>query len=83
MRDVQAQLANRDFTAERGHVIVVSDGTVTAKDRERNLSQRQEAEARNAHRFCAGKTHLPYVQAANEDAIHAGPYMSDDVPEIL
>lgn len=50
MAFVQAQLANRDFTAERGHVIVVSDGTVTAKDRERSLNQRREAEDRNAHR---------------------------------
>ena len=47
---LQAQLANRDFTAERGHVVVVSNGVVTAKDKERTLAERAEAQRKNADR---------------------------------
>ena len=46
----QAQLAGRDFTAERGSVVVISNGTVQAKDKERSLAERRAAEERNAHR---------------------------------
>ena len=50
MHLLQAQLANRDFTAERGHVVVVSNGVVTAKDKERTLAERTEAQKKNADR---------------------------------
>ena len=46
----QAQLAGRDFTAERGSVVVISNGMVEAKDKERSLAERRAAEERNAHR---------------------------------
>ena len=48
---VQAELASRDFTAERGEVVVISNGTVTAKDRERDQQERIDAEFRHQHRY--------------------------------
>ena len=37
---LQAELANRDFTAERGQVIVISNGAVASKDRVRDQQER-------------------------------------------
>lgn len=46
----QAQLADRDFRADRGEVIVVSTGAVAPKDHARTLKERHEAERRHEHR---------------------------------
>uniref|UniRef100_A0A7S3R0I0 G domain-containing protein n=1 Tax=Dunaliella tertiolecta TaxID=3047 RepID=A0A7S3R0I0_DUNTE len=44
-----ADMAGRDFTAERSNVIVVSTGAVEALSDERAAEERAEAEARHAH----------------------------------
>ncbi|GIL57282.1 hypothetical protein Vafri_12537 [Volvox africanus] len=46
-----ADLADRDFTAERGQVVVVSTGLVDPLAEAKRLEERLEAEARNAHRL--------------------------------
>ncbi|EFJ46500.1 hypothetical protein VOLCADRAFT_105489 [Volvox carteri f. nagariensis] len=46
-----ADLADRDFTAERGHAVVVSMGVVDPLAEARRQEERMEAEARNAHRL--------------------------------
>ena len=51
MFTLQAELANRDFTAERGQVIVISNGSVASKDRVRDQQERLDAEKRNAYRW--------------------------------
>lgn len=50
---LQADLADRDFTAERDQVLVISTGqnkALTAKDKERDAQQRLVAQKRHAHR---------------------------------
>lgn len=52
---LQADLAGKDFTAEKQQVIVISTGNnkaMTAKDQERNALERRAAERRHQHR-CA------------------------------
>ncbi|PNW71778.1 hypothetical protein CHLRE_16g680944v5 [Chlamydomonas reinhardtii] len=46
-----ADLADRDFTAERGQCIVISTGVVDPLAEARREEERAEAEARNAHRL--------------------------------
>lgn len=46
----QADLAGKDFTAEKEHVIVISTGAVAAVDHERLAAERKAAEDRNRHR---------------------------------
>lgn len=46
-----ADLAGKDFTAEKEHVIVISTGAVPAVDNERMQAERSEAEERNRHRL--------------------------------
>lgn len=46
-----AELAERDFTADRGEAVVVSTGAVEAIDIERAEEERREAERRSAHRL--------------------------------
>lgn len=46
----QADLAGKDFTAEKEHVIVISTGAVAPVDHERLAAERKEAEDRNRHR---------------------------------
>ena len=46
-----AELAERDFAAEKTHVVVISTGTVDAKDAERAVAERAEAEARHRYRL--------------------------------
>ncbi len=51
---LQAELADKDFAAERGHqVIVISTGpsAATAKDRERDAVQRVATQAKHQHRY--------------------------------
>ena len=51
---MQADLAGKDFTAEKQQVIVISTGNnkaLTAKDQERNALQRRAAEQRHQHRY--------------------------------
>jgi len=55
---LQADLAGKDFTAEKQQVIVISTGNnkaMTAKDQERNALERRAAEQRHEHR-CAHTT---------------------------
>ena len=47
----QADLAGKDFTAEKEHVIVISTGAVANVDHERVAAERREAEDRNRHRW--------------------------------
>ena len=48
---VQAELAERDFTAEKGEVIVISTGAaVDAKAEASSERERKAAEERNRHR---------------------------------
>ena len=50
----QADLADRDFSAEKQQVMVISTGNnkaLTAKDKERNAAQRHAAEQRHQHRY--------------------------------
>jgi len=46
-----AELAERDFAAERTQVVVVSTGAVKARDAERAAAERAEAESRHRHRL--------------------------------
>lgn len=46
-----ADLADRDFTAEKSNVVVISTGAVEALDEERATQARREAESRHAHRL--------------------------------
>ncbi|MEW5313900.1 MAG: hypothetical protein WDW38_005433 [Sanguina aurantia] len=46
-----ADLADRDFAAERGQAVVISMGTVSALDEVAALDRRREAQAVNAHRL--------------------------------
>lgn len=46
----QAELAGKDFTAEKQHVIVISTGAVANVDHQRIAAERKEAEDRNRHR---------------------------------
>lgn len=46
----QADLAGKDFAAEKEHVIVISTGAVAPVDHERLAAERKEAEDRNRHR---------------------------------
>ncbi|KAI7841023.1 hypothetical protein COHA_005251 [Chlorella ohadii] len=46
-----ADLAGKDFTAEKEHVIVISTGAVASVDHERLAAERKEAEDRNRHRL--------------------------------
>ena len=49
---VQADLADRDFTAERGQaVVIISSGAVDPLAEERNEKERREAEERHRHRL--------------------------------
>lgn len=49
---VQADLADKDFSAERGAAVVISTGAaVDALSQERDAAERVEAEARNLHRL--------------------------------
>ncbi len=55
---LQADLAGKDFTAEKQQVIVISTGNnkaMTAKDQERNALERRAAEQRHEHR-CVNTT---------------------------
>ena len=48
----QADLADRDFTAERGQaVVIISSGAVDPIEQERNEKERREAEERHRHRL--------------------------------
>ena len=47
----QAELADRDFTADRERVIVISTGAVEQVDLERAAAERAAAEARHRHRL--------------------------------
>lgn len=63
---VQADLADRDYTAEKQQVVVISAGNnkaFTAKDKERNALQRLEAEQRHEHR-CAKSSADDHVSLA-------------------
>eukprot|EP00878_Enallax_costatus_P047712 GHUV01058791.1.p1 GENE.GHUV01058791.1~~GHUV01058791.1.p1 ORF type:complete len:117 (-),score=29.45 GHUV01058791.1:151-501(-) len=51
---LQAELADRDFTAERYQPVVVSTSAHTALAAEQSAAKRTEAEQRNAH-----KLHIP------------------------
>ena len=62
---LQANLADRDFTAERGHVIVLSSGTADPKDAQRTLKERQDAQERNKHRYC--QQHPSHPSGAPKD----------------
>lgn len=46
-----ADLADRDFTAEKSNVVVISTGAVEALDEERATQARREAESKHAHRL--------------------------------
>lgn len=46
-----AELAERDFAAERTQVVVVSTGAVQGRDAERAAADRAEAESRHRHRL--------------------------------
>jgi large subunit GTPase 1 len=46
-----AELAERDFAAERYNIVVVSTGPPTAFEAQRAAAERAEAEARHAHRL--------------------------------
>jgi len=46
-----AELAERDFAAERTQVVVVSTGAVEGRDSERAAADRAEAESRHRHRL--------------------------------
>ena len=46
-----AELAERDFAAERTQVVVVSVGAVEGRDAERAEAERAEAESRHRHRL--------------------------------
>lgn len=51
MDELQAELAERDFTAERGEVIVISTGAaVDARAEASTARERRAAEQRNRHR---------------------------------
>lgn len=57
---LQADLAGKDFTAEKQQVIVISAGNnkaLTAKDQERNALERCAAEQRHQHR-CSTQNHV-------------------------
>jgi hypothetical protein len=51
MLHCQADLADRDFTAERGQAVVIVSGAVDPLAEERNEQERREAETRNRHRL--------------------------------
>ena len=51
---LQADLAGKDFSAEKQHVIVISTGAVDSVDAERLAAERAEAEERNRHRWGCG-----------------------------
>lgn len=58
---LQADLAGKEFTAEKQQVIVISTGNnkaMTAKDKERNALERRAAEQRHEHR-CAPRITEP------------------------
>lgn len=46
-----AELAERDFSAEKGNVVVISTGTVGARSETEAAAERKECEANNAHRL--------------------------------
>lgn len=50
----QAELAGRDFTAQRGDVVVISTGTANPIDQQRATAERHKAEERNKHRCTRG-----------------------------
>ena len=47
---VQAELAERDFAADRGEVIVISTGAVDGKVDTMNPQERRAAEDKNRHK---------------------------------
>ncbi|KAK9803238.1 hypothetical protein WJX73_008324 [Symbiochloris irregularis] len=47
-----AELADRDFTAQRGDVVVISTGAPNPIDQQRVAAHRREAEERNKDRLC-------------------------------
>lgn len=49
---LQADLADRDFTAERYQPVVISTSAHTALASEQSAAARAAAEARNAHKLC-------------------------------
>lgn len=53
-RALQADLADRDFTAERHQVIVISTGAVDPIEQQRSLAERKETEDRHRHRWAGG-----------------------------
>lgn len=60
----QADLAGRDFAAQRGDTVVVSTGAVpTALDQQRSAVKRKEAEQRNSHRSCTFFTTASRLEA--------------------
>jgi hydroxyethylthiazole kinase-like sugar kinase family protein len=65
-RALQADLADRDFTAERHQVIVISTGAVDPIEQQRSLAERKETEDRHRHRWAGGclSPSLPACQLA-------------------
>jgi hypothetical protein len=59
---MQAELAERDFTAEKGEIIVISTGAaVDAKAEASSERERRAAEERNRHRCWHGLTLLSCI----------------------
>ncbi len=46
----QAELADRDFSAQRGNGVVLSTGEHTKNDSQQGTAERRAAELRNQHR---------------------------------
>lgn len=83
---LQADLAGKDFTAEKQQVIVISAGNnkaLTAKDQERNALERRAAERRHQHRygnnvvFCAAIVHRrKHLQDEHQSRFKFGAWFS-------
>jgi hypothetical protein len=67
----QAELAERDFTAERGEAIVVSTGAVDPVTEAVSATKRQEAEERNRHRCRSAPSDAPAVSRSCDRCLHA------------
>lgn len=65
-----AELAERDFAADRGSAVVISTGAVPALDAERAAAERGQAEARHRHRLVIPRR-PPWSPSTTPDALHA------------
>jgi large subunit GTPase 1 len=66
----QADLADRDFTAERAQLVVISNGTVDPLAEERDAALRREAEDRNRHRLRLPRRPAWNAQTTAEELDH-------------